>query len=180
MHFSNISPIDFSRSYLHYNKTSLEVAHDNEPVHVIMKKIFMVLVILLSLTSVYSQSTVTCGTCNGYKALRCNGCNGGGIVYSQVWNPYYGCYQTIQQYCGYCGGRGAAVCNRCGGYGYLVVNNQPSFKGNRKVLYDSSRICPTNSTSKTYRGYDNGNNGYIVSTDKCLNCDHMYYVHKKK
>ena len=144
-----------------------------------MKKILMVLVMLLSLTSVYSQSTVTCGTCNGYKSLRCSGCNGGGIVYSQVWNPYYGCYQTIQQYCGYCGGRGAVVCNRCGGYGYLVVNNQPSFKGNRKVLYDSSRICP-NSTSKTYRGYDNGNNGYIVSTDKCLNCDHMYYVHKKK
>ena len=66
----------------------------------------MVLVMLLSLTSVYSQSTVTCGICNGYKALRCSGCNGGGIVYSQVWNPYYGCYQTVQQYCGYCGGRG--------------------------------------------------------------------------
>lgn len=144
-----------------------------------MKNFLMVFVMLLSLTPAYSQSTVTCGTCNGYKTLICSSCNGSGVVYSQVWNPYYGCYQTVQQYCGYCGGRGAITCNKCGGYGYLVVNNQVTFRGNSNILYDSNRICP-NSTSKTYRGYDNGNNGYIVDTDKCLNCNHMYYVHKKK
>ena len=169
--------IDITDCVCLYRK--LEVAHDDELVQYFMKKIFAVMVMFLSLTTGYSQSTVTCGACNGYGVLRCSACNGGGVVCAQVWNPYYGCFQTVQQYCGYCGGRGTVVCSRCGGYGCLVVNSHPSFKGGRRVLCDNSRVCPNNS-SKTYKGYDNGNNGYIVDTDKCLNCGHRYGVHKKK
>lgn len=124
-----------------------------------MKKIIMLILLFLSITTAFSQRTVTCGTCKGYKALRCNGCNGTGVVYSKIWNPYYGCYQTIQQYCGYCAGRGSFVCNRCGGYGYLVVNSgQPSFGGNNLVAVTvSTRKCSGHGGSlcscTTYKGY---------------------------
>ena len=145
----------------------------------------MVLVMLLSLTSVYSQSTVTCGTCNGYKALRCSGGNGGGIVYSQVWNPYYGCYQTVQQYCGYCGGRGAVVCNRCAGYGYLVVNNQPSFKGNLIAVSVKTRKCSGFGGSlcscTNYKGFRKaGTNTYTGNCSNMVNghtCGHGPSAH---
>lgn len=118
-----------------------------------MKKILFILVMLMTVTVAYCQSTVTCNTCNGYKVLRCSACNGGGIVYSQVWNPYYGCYQTVQLYCGCCGGRGSVTCNRCNGYGYLVVNNQPSFKGKLKSSCNLSK-------HKCTGGYDSNSDGW--------------------
>lgn len=139
----------------------------------------MTLLILLSLASVYSQSTVTCETCNGYKALRCSGCNGGGIVYSQVWNPYYGCYQTVQQYCGYCLGHGAVVCGRCNGYGVLVVNDnyQPSFKGNliavSVTIPECSGFAGSLCSCTNYKGYR------IAGTKTYTgNCSNMVKGHK--
>ncbi len=126
----------------------------------------------MSVTASIGQTTVTCNTCNGYKALRCNVCNGGGVVYSQVWNPYYGCYQTVQQYCGYCYGRGAVMCNRCKGYGYLVVSNQPSFRGNNLISVEvKTRKCSGYGGSlcscTLYKGYKKS--GTNIYTGKCTN-----------
>lgn len=53
----------------------------------------------------------------------------------------------------------------------------PSFTGKKSFLYDPKRKCPNKNT--TFKCVDKGNNGIIVKTDKCLNCPHMYYVHKE-
>lgn len=144
------------------------------------------MVMILTVTTGYCQSTVTCDVCKGYKSLRCSGCNGGGVVYSQIWNPYYGCYQTIQQYCGYCYGRGAVVCGRCGGYGVLVVNNHPSFRGGNLIAVTvSTRKCSGFGGSlcscTKYKGFKiSGTNTY---QGKCFNiimghtCGHSPAAH---
>lgn len=135
----------------------------------------------------YSQTTITCDACNGYKALRCHTCNGVGIVSAQIWNPYYGCYQTVQQYCAFCGGRGAIMCYRCAGYGYLVVNNnQPSFGGGSLIAVTvNTRKCSGFGGSlcscTTYKGYRKA--GTSTYTGNCTNivmghtCGHSPAAH---
>ncbi len=139
-----------------------------------MKNLFFLLVTLTFFTNAFCQQRVTCNVCNGYKALRCNSCNGSGIVVTQVWNPYMMRYQPIQQYCGYCGGRGGFTCSRCSGYGYLVVNNNnsPSFRGSNLVPVSiRTRKCDGYGGSlcscTNYKGYKvAGTNTY---KGKCTN-----------
>ncbi len=45
----------------------------------------------------------------------------------QVYNPYYGVYQTMTYACAYCGGYGAMACISCDGYGYV---NSLTFRNN--------------------------------------------------
>lgn len=64
------------------------------------------------------------------------------------------------------------------GSGYGGSSN-PSFGRKADYNYDSSAHCPTPSGSTTFVGIDKHNNGKIASTDKCINCDKMYFVHRK-
>lgn len=52
----------------------------------------------------------------------------------------------------------------------------PSFTGKKSFLTDASKKCSNKNT--TFKCIDKGNNGIITSTDECLNCGHLYYVHK--
>ena len=90
-----------------------------------MKKLIMIFLAVFVSTVVFSQTR--CNSCSGYGKFRCNVCGGGGVVYQQVYNPYYGLYQTVPYACANCGGYGAIVCRTCGGYGYVST---PSFRGN--------------------------------------------------
>lgn len=55
----------------------------------------------------------------------------------------------------------------------------PNFSGKTKINYDASAHCRTASGNTTFAGYDKGNNGVIVSTDKCINCNKSYFNHDK-
>ena len=94
-----------------------------------MKKVIMILFALFVAMPTFSQTR--CSSCSGYGKFRCNVCGGGGVVYQQVYNPYYGFYQTVSYACANCGGYGAIVCRTCGGYGYVST---PSF--DRFPLYN--------------------------------------------
>lgn len=85
--------------------------------------------------------------------MQCPYCMGSGIQVS-----YYG-----PAYCSYCNGTGKK---------YNV-----SFKEKPvRTLKRSDKKCPTK--SKTFECIDDNNNGIISSTDKCIHCGHMYYVHE--
>ena len=83
--------------------------------------------------------------------------------------------------CPYCYGSGVKVtfygpqyCPNCGGSGQVT---NISFKGRQvKTLKKSNKKCPERST--TFECIDEHNNEIISSTDKCIKCGHMYYVHE--
>ena len=82
----------------------------------------------------------------------CPYCYGSGLV-----TTYYG-----PQYCSHCGGKG-------------TITNI-SFKSRGVKTLKKNKKCPTKSS--TFECIDEHNNGIISSTDKCIHCDHMYYVHE--
>lgn len=82
----------------------------------------------------------------------CPYCNGSGIVYT-----YMG-----PQYCSNCGGTGK----------YTNI----SFKSKSIPTLKKNKKCPVG--SGTFECIDEHNNGIISSTDECIHCGHMYYVHK--
>lgn len=93
-----------------------------------MKKfIFFLLLIACSFAASAQNS---CSSCQGYGKVRCGSCGGSGVIYQQVWNPYYGVYQTVPYRCATCGGYGALICSNCGGKGYVP---SPSFKNTKPV-----------------------------------------------
>lgn len=91
-----------------------------------MRKSLFLLLILLFTVPAISQNR--CNSCNGQGKFICKVCSGYGMVYSNIWNPYIGCYQQIATACNNCGGYGAFTCNTCGGRGY-INSVGPSFKG---------------------------------------------------
>ncbi len=96
-------------------------------------------------------------------------------------------YVTIQvaeqqeMQCPYCMGSGIQAgfygpvyCSYCNGAGkrYNTV-----FRAKQvKTLKRKDKDCPTSLT--TFECIDEHNNGIISNTDKCIHCEHMYYVHK--
>lgn len=97
-------------------------------------------------------------------------------------------YTTIQvtdqqeMQCPYCIGSGVQTslygpvyCSYCNGTGKRY---NTSFRAKQvKTLKRKDKACPTAST--TFECIDQQNNGIISSTDRCVHCQHMYYVHKK-
>ena len=60
---------------------------------------------------------------------------------------------------------------------FVRSTNNVSFKGKPvRTLKRSDKKCPTK--SKTFECIDDNNNGIISSTDECIHCGHMYYVHE--
>lgn len=83
----------------------------------------------------------------------CPYCSGSGMRAT-----YYG-----PVYCSYCQGKGRR-------YNITFKTKQV------QTLERSDKNCPTKST--TFECIDKYNNGKISSTDKCIHCKHMYYVHE--
>lgn len=87
--------------------------------------------------------------------------------------------EPTQSVCPYCDGvgilfnyAGSYMCPTCGGWG--TVTNI-SFKQKSVGTLKKNKKCPNKST--TFECIDEHNNGIISTTDKCIHCDHMYYVH---
>lgn len=125
-----------------------------------MKKlIFIILFITCSLVAVAQNA---CSSCQGYGKLRCGSCGGNGVVYQQVWNPYYGTFQAVPYRCAACNGYGALICSNCGGKGYVP---SPSFQG--KSFVKTNAKCKKCSCSG-YWGYYHSNGTY---EGNCSNTD---------
>lgn len=82
----------------------------------------------------------------------CPYCSGSGMQ-----TTYYG-----PVYCSYCNGEGKR---------YNIAFRDKKVQ----TLKRDDKDCPTKST--TFECIDEHNNGKISSTNKCIHCGHMYYVH---
>ena len=92
-----------------------------------MKKILFVLTLLLLSVTLYSQYTqYKCSNCNGYGKLRCSNCSGRGWVVVSMMDPYTGYFHNVKTTCAGCSGYGVAYCAMCRGTGKIVAT-QPSF-----------------------------------------------------
>lgn len=87
--------------------------------------------------------------------------------------------EPTQSVCPHCDGAGilfnyagSYLCPSCGGWGNVT---NVSFKQKSVRTLKKEKKCPTKST--TFECVDEHNNGIISSTDKCIHCDHMFYVH---
>lgn len=85
--------------------------------------------------------------------MQCPYCLGSGVQTS-VYGPVY---------CSYCNATGKRF-------------NLTFMAKQVRTLKREDKDCPTSST--TFECIDEHNNGIISSTDKCIHCEHMYYVHK--
>ena len=79
--------------------------------------------------STFAFSQTACYRCGGYGKFSCNTCGGAGVVYQQVYNPYYGMYQPVPYTCVSCSGYGAFSCTACGGSGYVYSSSSTTFRG---------------------------------------------------
>lgn len=137
-----------------------------------MKKVLVSLLMMVCSFAANAQST--CSSCQGYGTFRCSSCGGNGVVYQQVWNPYYGVYHVPYR-CGTCNGYGVLICSNCGGQG-IVNSDNSSFHG-RTAYYAE---CSHDHGCKLYVPTSAGdsycatcrNNGH-----KCLKSAHVkrYY-----
>lgn len=87
------------------------------------------------------------------QAMQCPYCMGNGVQ-----NSYYG----------------TVPCQSCQGKGerYNISFREKEVK----TLIRSDKKCPVGSS--TFECVDESNNGVIPSTDKCIHCKHLYYVHE--
>lgn len=135
-----------------------------------MKKYLFLLFFVCVATISYSQSQ--CRTCNGHGKLLCATCGGGGVVYQQVYNPYYGIYQNVQYRCASCNGYGTLICSSCGGRGYVETNNSNSsnisFKG-KHCTYTEGCDCS---------GFSPKTDGDEWEKAYCRKCGHKKSYHK--
>ena len=132
-----------------------------------MKRIMFIIAVLICTTAMYSQTR--CISCNGYGRFRCNNCSGYGFVYQQVYNPYFGIYQTVTSRCVGCGGYGVIVCLNCNGLGY-TRSSSPSFGSQTKWFVKTTYKCSTCNgcsgywgiyhTNETYEGACSNTDGY--------------------
>lgn len=130
-----------------------------------MKKVFAFLLLAFFFTNVFAQTT--CSNCGGYGKFLCNTCGGGGVIYQQIWNPYYGIYQSVPYRCAACNGYGALICSNCEGRGY-VVSASPSFQGSTTSFVKTNAKCKTCSGCSGYWGIKHLNGTYEGA---CSNSD---------
>lgn len=88
--------------------------------------------------------------------------------------------EPTQSKCPYCYGSGVATtfygptyCSNCAGSGQIT---SISFKSRGVKTLKKAKKCPTKNS--TFECIDDKNNGIISTTDKCIHCEHMYYVHR--
>ena len=122
-----------------------------------MKKYLLLL--LFVVCTICSNAQTKCNQCNGSGKLVCMTCGGSGVVYQQVYNPYYMMYHNVPYTCSGCSGQPVVQCYVCKGYGVLQGfngggNYTPTNK-NVKV-YTESGHCKS-----TYTIYLHGGKKYI-------------------
>ena len=88
--------------------------------------------------------------------------------------------EPTESQCPYCYGSGIKTtyygpqyCSNCGGTGRVT---SVSFKSRGVKTLKKNKKCPT--MSSTFECIDEYNNGIISTTDECIHCGHLYYVHK--
>lgn len=123
-----------------------------------IRKLYIPLFVLILLVSCDEDPFKPTGT--GYttiqvaeqQEMQCPYCMGSGVQ-----NSFYG-----PAYCSYCNGTGKRY--------------NTSFRAKQvRTLKRNDKDCPTSTT--TFECVDEHNNGIISSTDRCIHCKHMYYVH---
>ena len=131
-----------------------------------MKKFLFIFLSLTTAIVAYPQTK--CSLCNGQGKFLCNGCGGKGVIYQQIYNPYYGVYQTVPYRCAGCGGYGAIMCQNCGGRGYTM--SSPNFQSNKTFVRTSygCKICKNGKGCSGYWGYYHSNGTY---EGRCTNSD---------
>lgn len=87
--------------------------------------------------------------------------------------------EPMETQCPYCYGTGVATtyygpqfCSNCNGTGKSV---NISFKSRTVKTLKKNKKCPNGNT--TFECIDEHNNGIISTTDRCIHCEHLYYVH---
>ena len=141
-------------------------------------KRYILLFIFICVGIVSYSQTQQCRTCNGYGKLYCNTCAGGGVVYQQVYDPYYGIYQNVPYKCATCNGYGVLICSHCGGSGYVQNTPNINFEGGDwiPVKKDVSK-CKGHAGSlcscKKYIGYKKAGREYYQG-----NCENYVNGHK--
>lgn len=131
-------------------------------------KRYILLFIFICVGIVSYSQTQQCRTCNGYGKLYCNTCAGGGVVYQQVYDPYYGIYQNVSYKCATCNGYGVLICSHCGGSGYVQNSPNINFKGKHcsyTVGCDCSGFAPKTNGDEWEKAY-------------CKRCGHHKKYHK--
>lgn len=124
-----------------------------------MKRIFLVLLTLLTSITTFSQRTVVCSYCSGNGRFICQNCGGQGRFYQPFYHPLYGWMQQ-EVICNYCMGYGGFTCNYCGGKGYVYVPEpvnptNPSFRGQTSWFVKTNSRCTICKS-----GSQNGCTGY--------------------
>lgn len=125
--------------------------------------------IIFSITLGFSQTR--CGNCGGNGKFYCNNCHGNGIVYTTIYDPYWGTYRQNAIQCSACSGYGILICRVCGGNGYTT-----SFKSEIRV--ERGIYCPY-SGKKNYFTWKYWPGKTLTQNEICQTCKKTYRFHVK-
>lgn len=121
--------------------------------------------------STFAFSQTACYRCGGYGKFSCNTCGGAGVVYQQVYNPYYGTYQPVPYTCVSCGGYGAFACTTCGGSGYVYSSTTFGGKNSDGFVQDGTITLKRYISGKReeFVHYTKNNSSYVKIRNNYIN-----------